>query len=101
MYTYVTTTGGGGWQTSTTGVDVSQWQGTTSYTGQVIPVVRPDYYYHPYTIDFDMGSGWSVNGMIESVNEVLKEKPNPKPITREEPQPFNDEELNSLLFDEG
>lgn len=99
MYTY---TRDGGWQTFyTTGIGVPQWRGTTSYTGQVTPVGRPDYYYHPYTIDFDMGSGWSVHEMIESIDEVLKEKSNPKPITREEPRPFNDDELNSLLFDEG
>ena len=99
MYTY---TRNGGWLTSTTGVDVSQWQGTTFNTGQVIPVTTTGhYYYHPYTIDFEMGNGRSVHETIESINEVLKEKPNPKPITQEEPRPFNDDELNSLLFDEG
>lgn len=97
MYTY---TRNGGWLTSTTGVDVSQWQGTTSYTGQVIPVARSDYYYHPYTIDFEMEP---VRAMIENINEVLSEKIkiNPEPIIQEEPRPFNDDELNSLLFDKG
>lgn len=93
MYTY---TGNGGWQTSTTGIDVSQWRGTTSF-----PTVSSGYYYHPYTIGFEMGSSRAILEAIENINEVLKEKPNPKPITREKPQPFNDEELNSLLFDEG
>ena len=98
MNTY---TRNGGWQTSTTGVDISQWQGTTFNTGQVIPVASSDYYYHPYTIEFDTGNDRITQAMIESINRRLLYPEPPVRVVYKEPQPFSDDELNTLLFEEG
>lgn len=90
MNTY---TGNGGWLTHTTAIDTSQWQwsGTASET--------TGYYYHPYTIEFQDSDSRITRAMIESINESIGE------IYLEDEKkkglsPFDDNELNALLFEE-
>ena len=91
MNTY---TGNGGWLTHTTGVDISQWQGSgtaSEITG---------YSCHPYTIEFQDSDSRITRAVIESINESMEKIIYYENKLKKGLNPFDDDELNALLFEE-